>query len=192
MGIGRQIGGFPRGWPLDEQYRFKLRTQLHLLQHHLGILEFGEWHQAVLHKLLMTAIENGFSDIAVEFRKLGAALKRETEREWEGMFSRNRISFYKNYIWMDFKDPGIATPERLSNALQSRLAVYALGGIQESEKLLDLDDVVEGWQPAQSAFTGHQRWSFLKTLLELGGVSGSIRSEAEEWIKANSHLEVEE
>ena len=178
--------------PYEKRWVFRMETMLYLIKHHRDLLVLGNGYEAVIHYLMMKSMDKGMAELAVEFRKLGAAMKTDltTYSEWNRFISTHVAGFWYNWLWLSWRAPGGGQPgttrEELESRLESRLAVYALGNVRETEKLQDLADLVEPHQYTTVEYSIQQKRQFLELLLKVDAVRKSIRTEAEEWLREHA------
>lgn len=77
-------------WPSKASVKFRLETQLYLLQHHRDLLVLGDGYGAVLHTLLKRADGYGFTDLSERFKALGAVTNPDskTALEWRRLLRK--------------------------------------------------------------------------------------------------------
>eukprot|EP01084_Bolivina_argentea_P289533 497205_1 len=163
--------------------RFRMQTKLFLLKYHRNDLLIGDAFGHLIHGMMIKCCEKGLTDIAVEFRKMGAVIKPDNANEiaCETFYKNIGDSYWLDFVWMDFKDPGRCTSEELQKKLDSRIAIFSIGEIKDEEKLHDLSIVTNN-----TYYTTQQMVIFLQQLLTLNAVGEEIKDSVQWWVDVNA------
>eukprot|EP01083_Nonionella_stella_P121646 365565_1 len=161
-------------------------TKLYILRH--GNLCVGQYREAILHLCMMDCCDGGFTELAVEFRKMGAVIKPKMHdaSKWKSFFTEIEGVYWEDYFWLDVKDPGYdryAEEDRnkvLIEKLHAKIKVLSIGEVYEHEKMNEMSIIT-----ANDGHSVKQMIMFAKQLLENNGISSPLKDKVQQWIIAN-------